>query len=202
MMKLYFAPGACSFAPHIALRESGLEFDLERVDLRTHVTENGANYYDINPKGYVPALRLDDGQILTECAAVLQYIADLAPAQKLAPAAGTLARYRAQEWLHFIATEIHKSFGPMFNPATTPEAKAQLVERISNRFGHIARQLEGKPYLMGEDFTVADAYLFTMFRWSTMLGPDLAQWASLKAYFDRVSARPAVQAALAAEGAR
>ncbi len=199
MMKLYYAPGTCSFASHLALRESGLEFELERVDIRSHVTEHGTNFYDINPKGYVPALRMEDGEILTECAAVLQYIADKAPGKKLAAAAGTLARYRAQEWLHFISSEIHKSYGPMFNPATTPEAKAQLIERITNRLGHVARQLEGKTYLTGEDFTVADAYLFTMLRWSGMHGPDLAQWPALKAYFDRVSARPAVQAAIAAE---
>ncbi len=200
MTKLFYAPGACSLASHIALHESGLKFDTERVDLATHKTAGGANYYEINPKGYVPALKLDDGQILTECAAVLQYVGDQAAEKKLVPAAGNFARYRVQEWLHFISTELHKNFSPFFNPATTQETKNALQEKLSGRFGYIADQLKGKSYLMGEDFSIADAYLFVMLRWSKGLGPDLSRWPALASYFERVASRPAVKAALSAEG--
>jgi glutathione S-transferase len=200
-MKLYFSPGACSLHPHIALREAGLSFDLVRVDLRAHKTKDGGDYYAINPKGYVPTLELDDGTRLTEGAVIDQYIADRKPESKLAPPAGTMERYRLQEWLNFIAAEVHKSFGPLFNPATPDDAKAQAKERIGKKLDIAERALEGRSYLLGETFSVADGYLFNMIRWTEFTGIDTSPWPKLQAFAKRVSERPAVKAALEAEKA-
>jgi glutathione S-transferase len=196
-MKLYFSPGACSLHPHITLREAGLAFDLVRVDLRAHKLHDGSDYFAINPKGYVPALAFDDGSILTEGAVIDQYVADRKPETKLLPPAGTMERYRAQEWLNFIATEIHKSFGPLFG--SDEAAKEAPRARLGKRFDLVAKTLAAQPYLLGDTFTVADAYLYNMLRWTAHGGIDLAKWPALQAFFARVDARPAVQAALAAE---
>ena len=198
-MKLYYSPGACSLAPHIALSEAGLPYTTKRVDLKTHTLVDGTDYYTINPKGYVPLLELDDGARLTEIAAIVQYIADRKPGT-LAPAYGTMERYRLMEWLNFIATELHKQFSPLWYP-TTPEAtKDAQIAKLKTRFDLISKTLAAQPYLMGNDFTVADAYLFTILNWAPMLKVDLAPWPALVAYQARVAARPAVHAALVAEG--
>jgi glutathione S-transferase len=199
-MKLYFAPGACSLSPHIILREAGLPFELEKVDLRSHKTEEGLDFYAINPKGYVPTLELGQGQVLTEGPAIVQYVADQQPESKLAPAPGTLERYRMQEWLHFIGTEIHKAYGPLFSPGTPEAVKKGNLERIGKRFEYIAQKLEKNNFLMGNAFSAPDAYLFVMLRWSQNFGPDLATWPALQSYFERIAARPAVKAAMEAEG--
>jgi glutathione S-transferase len=199
-MKLYYAPGACSLAPHIVLRESGLAFEPVLANLRTHQLADGTDFYGLNPKGYVPLLELDDGQRLSEGAAIVQYIADQAPTTKLAPPAGTMARYRVQEWLNFIGSEVHKSGGALFNPALPDEAKAIFRKRYIDRLTWIDSQLAGKDYLMGSDFSVADAYLFTVTRWAQPVGADISALKNLAAYMARVQARPAVQAALQAEG--
>jgi glutathione S-transferase len=196
-MKLYFSPGACSLHPHIALREIGATFDLVRVDLRAHKTHDGKDYYAINPKGYVPALELDDGSILTEGAVIDQYVADRKPETKLLPPPGSFARYRVQEWLNFISAEIHKAFGPLFGGSD--EAKEQARAKIAKRFDLVAKELDSRAYLVGDTFTVADAYLFNMLTWTQFTGIDLAKWPTLQAFFSRVQQRPAVQAALAAE---
>ena len=198
-MKLYFSPGACSLHPHITAREAGLPIELVRVDLRAHKTHDGADFYAVNPKGYVPALRLDDGSLLTEGAVIDQYFADLKPASRLIPAAGTMERYHAQEWLNFISSEIHKAFGPLF--AGPEDAKEPARIKIAKRFDFVAHTLEASPYLMGDTFTVADAYLFNMLTWAGHTGVDLVRWPALQAFFARVQQRPAVQAALAAEKA-
>jgi glutathione S-transferase len=198
-MKLYFSPGACSLASHITLREAGLAFEAEKVDLRSHKTAAGADFYAINPKGYVPALQLDDGSVLTEGAAILQYIADQKPAAQLAPAAGTMDRYRLQEWLSFIGSELHKGFSPLFSPATPEEIRVATRERLENRLGFADGRLAGRSYLMGERFTVADAYLFTVLSWTQPVGIDRAKWPALEAYYRRVGERSAVQAARDAE---
>ena len=198
-MKLYYSPGACSLSPHIALCEAGLDADTERVDLRAKKTASGADYRTVNPKGQVPALQMDDGTVLTEGPAVVQYIADQAPSRKLAPAAGTLERYRLMELLNFVSTELHKGFSPLFKPDTPDDYKPIVRKNLSERFGLVAGMLGDKPYLMGETFTVADGYLFVMLTWAKKMGVDLGQWPALGGYFDRVSARPAVQQALAAE---
>jgi glutathione S-transferase len=199
-MKLFFSPGACSLSPHIALREAGLDFTLERVDIRQKQTASGADFRTINPKGYVPALQLDNGAVLTEGPAIVQYIADLAPASKLAPAAGTLERYRVMEWLNYISSELHKNYGPLFNPAATDDMKAAARTNLSNRLGLVAEQLQGSEYLTGEQFTVADAYLFTVLNWSGFVKFSLADWPVLQQFCARVAARPAVQEAMRAEG--
>ena len=198
-MKLYFATGACSLAPHIALREAGLPFTPVRVDLRAHKLEDGTDYHTINPKGYVPTLELDDGTRLTEAAVVLQYIADRVPGT-LAPAFGGLERYRFMEWLNFIATELHKGFGPLWKPDTPDAMKAIVKGNLTRRFEYLSATLAKRPFLTGERFTVADAYLFTVLNWSGMLGVDLAPFPVLTAYVARVAARPKVQEALQAEG--
>lgn len=198
-MKLYYSTGACSLSPHIVLREAGIPFELVAVDLRSKRLQDGSDFRTINPKGYVPALQLDDGQLLTEGPAIVQYIADLKPESKLAPPAGTLERYRLQEWLTFIGTELHKSFGVFFHPNATDEARNEARERLSTRFDFVAKALEGKSYLLGDTFTAADAYLYTILRWTKFAGIDLAKWPSIQAYFERVTARPAVQQALEAE---
>jgi glutathione S-transferase len=199
-MKLYYSSGACSLGPHISLKEAGLPFDAVRVDLGSHKNEGGDDFYAINPKGYVPALQLDDGSILTENAAIAQYVADKAPEKKLAPPAGTMERYRLQEWIHFIATEIHKAFSPLFNPACTAETRQAQLARISGRLDLVQKSLDGKQYLLGDQFTVADAYFFAVLNWSHMMGPDLKKWPAVEAYYERMLARPAVRAAMAAEG--
>ena len=196
-MKLYYAPGACSLAPHIALRESGLPHELARVDLREH-TVDGADFYAVNPKGYVPVLELDDGERLTEASVILQYIADRKPGT-LAPPAGTLPRYRVMEWLNFIATEIHKGLGPLWKPTTPDAYKASVLAAIGNRFDHVAGVLRTKPYLTGETFTIADAYLFTIVNWHRFLAFDIGRWPALQQFQARVAARPHVQKALETE---
>ena len=199
-MKLFYAPGACSLSPHIALLESGLEATLVKVDTKAHQTEGGGDYYAVNPKGYVPLLELDDGDRLTEGPAIVQYIADRNPKSKLAPAAGTMERYHLQEWLNFITAELHKQFSPLFQAATPAEYKETLKDKIGKRFDWVAEQLKGKDYLMGDTFTVADAYLFTMLIWTKHVGIDLARWPALTAYQARVAARPKVREAMIAEG--
>ncbi len=199
-MKLYYSPGACSLSPHIVLRESGLAFTPVLASTKTHKLADGTDYYTINPKGYVPLLELDDGQRLAEGPAIVQYVADKVPEKKLVPAWGTMERYRAMEWLTFIGTEIHKSFSPLFNPAMPEEAKALSRQKVLDRLKWVDGQLAGKDYLMGATFTVADAYLFTVSRWSPFVGVDITGLANLNAFIARVNARPAVQEALKAEG--
>jgi glutathione S-transferase len=200
-MKLFYTPGACSLSPHIALREAGLDFDLEKVDLGTKKTAGGADFKTINPKGYVPALQLDNGEVLTEAAVIVQYIADKAPQKKLMPAAGTPEHYRAQEWLNYIAAEIHKGVSQLFNPKMPDGFKQTVKEAVlPPKFDFLTKALEGRSYLLGESFSVADGYLFTILSWTGHVGIDLGKWPVLKAYSDRVAARPAVQAALKAEG--
>ena len=199
-MKLYYSPGACSLSPHIVLREAGIPFELIKVDLATKRTESGQDFKAVNAKGYVPVIELDDGQRLTEGAAIVQYIADKAPTRGMAPASGTLDRYRLQEWLNFISTELHKQFSPLFDPACEDSLRARLRERIENRFAWTAQQLGTRDYLMGANFTVADAYLYTILLWARHLRFDLERWPALAAYFARVAARPKVRVALAAEG--
>jgi glutathione S-transferase len=199
-MKLFYAPRACSLSPHIALLEAGLEATLVKVDTKAHKTDGGGDYYAVNPKGYVPLLELDDGDRLTEGPAIVQYIADRNPKSKLAPAAGTMARYHLQEWLNFITAELHKQFSPLFQATTPAEYKEALKEKIGKRFDWVAEQLKGKDYLMGDTFTVADAYLFTMLTWTKHVGIDLARWPVLTAYKARIAARPKVREAMIAEG--
>jgi glutathione S-transferase len=201
-MKLYYSPGACSLATHITLRELGLPFEAEAVDLAKKTTSSGADFNAINPKGYVPALELDDGSILTEGTAILQYLADQKPAAGLAPANGTLERYRLQEWLGFINSEVHKSFGPLFDATAPAAVKDAARKRIAKRLGFVEKSLAGREYLMGDRFTVADAYLYTIAGWTGPHGIELAEWPALKAYQTRIAARPAVQAAHAAEKRR
>ncbi|EQD55705.1 Glutathione S-transferase domain protein [mine drainage metagenome] len=200
-MKLYFSPGACSLSPHIVLHELGLSFEPVQVDLSSKKTKDGSDFRKINPKGYVPALQLDDGAILTEGPAIVQYLADQKPAAGLAPANGTFARYRLQEWLNFISTELHKQFSPLFNPASSDALKQAQQERLAERFRQIVAAMGTAPYLMGDQFTVADAYLYTVLTWTGFLGVDLTPFPALKAYMERVEARPAVRATLAAERA-
>ena len=200
-MKLYYAPGACSLSPHIALREAERRFDLERVDLKTHRTASGVNYLTINPKGYVPALQLDGPDaILTEGPAIVQYIADLAPDAHLAPPNGTFARYHLQEWLNFISTELHKQFSPLFEGATPPAVAERQRAKIGRRFLYLQDVLDDRAFLMGETFTVADAYLFVMLQWCGPHGIDIGLYPNLDDYESRIFNRPAVHAALAAEG--
>ena len=199
-MKLYYSPGACSLSPHIALREAGIAFEAVKAPTKTHQLDDGTDYYSINPLGYVPLLELDDGTRLREGPAIVQYVADLAPTKNLAPANGTMARYRLQEWLTFIGTEIHKGFSPLFNPATPEEFKTATKTKLSQRLAWVDSQLAGKQYLMGENFTVADGYLFTVTNWAPRVGVDITGLANLVAYRERVGARPAVQAAMKAEG--
>ena len=199
-MKLYYSPGACSLSPHIALLEAGLPYTPVKTSTKTHQLDDGTDFYSINAKGYVPVLELDNGERLTEGPAIVQYIADRNPGSGLAPANGTLERYRLQEWLNFITSELHKQYGPMFDPSTPAEYKPMLIAKIGKRFDWLVEQMKGKDYLMGKQFTVADAYLYTILRWSQFVGIDLAKWPVLLAYEARVAARPKVQEALAAEG--
>lgn len=198
-MKLYYSPGACSLSPHIVLREAGLDFQPVRVDLKTKKTAEGADFMAINPKGYVPALELENGELLTEGPAIIQYVADLKPEQGLAPTPGTLARARLQEWLNLIATELHKGFTPLFRGGSDDWKKAAL-DNIHRRFAFIDAHLAERSFLLGEQFSVADAYLFTVLSWTRFVNIDMTPYPALQAYAARVGARPAVQEALRAEG--
>ncbi|MFO1232940.1 MAG: glutathione transferase GstA [Paenacidovorax caeni] len=199
-MKLYYSPGACSLSPHIALQEAGLAYTPVLASTKSHKLQDGTDYYTINALGYVPVLELDNGERLREGPAIVQYIADQVPDKQLAPANGTLARYRLQEWLTFIGTELHKGFSPLFNPATPEEYKPMVRERLLQRLQWVDSQLAGKQYLMGDQFTVADGYLFTVTNWTQPTKLDISGLANLAAYRERVGARPAVQAAMKAEG--
>ena len=199
-MKLYYSPGACSLSPHIVLHEAGLAYTPVLASTKSHKLQDGTDFYTINPLGYVPVLELDDGTRLREGPAIVQYLADQAPHKNLAPANGTLARYRLQEWLTFIGTELHKSFGPLFTPGTPEDYKPQVRERLLGRLQWVDGELAHKPYLMGEHFTVADAYLFTVSNWCGHVGVDISGLKHLAAYRERIAARPAVQAAMKAEG--
>jgi glutathione S-transferase len=199
-MKLYYSPGACSLSPHIALHESGLPFQTVLASTKSHKLQDGTDYYTINPKGYVPLLELDDGTRLAEGPAIVQFIADQAPDKQLAPAAGTLQRYRLQEWLTFIGTEIHKQFSPLFSPAMPEEAKAMFRQKVQDRLAYVDRQLAGRDYLLGDKFSVADGYLYTVTRWAGPLKLDISGLSNLNAFMARMGARPAVQQALKAEG--
>lgn len=199
-MKLYYSPGACSLSPHIVAREAGLPLDLVKVNLKTGTLADGSDFTTINGKGYVPVLELDDGQRLTEGPVIVQYLADDQPAAGLAPPAGSMERYRLQEWLNFITSEIHKQFSPLFDPATSADWQQAARAALARRFDWISTQLSGKSYLMGEHFTVADAYLFTVLNWAQWTGIDLTRWPVLQDYVARIAARPKVQEALRAEG--
>jgi glutathione S-transferase len=199
-MKLYYSPGACSLSPHIVSREAGVPVTLVRASTKTHKLDDGTDYYTINPKGYVPLLELDNGERLSEGPAIVQFLADQNPASGLVPAHGTMHRYRVQEWLNFITSELHKQFGPMFAANTPEEYKTILRDKIGKRLDWINEQLMGKDYLMGKQFTVADAYLYTILRWTHFVGIDLNRWPVVAAYKARVEARPKVQEALHAEG--
>jgi glutathione S-transferase len=199
-MKLYYSPAACSLAPHIALYEAGLTFDAVLASTKTHKLADGTDFYSINPLGYVPVLELDDGTRLTEGAAILQYIADQKPEQQLAPANGTMARYQLQSLLHFISTEIHKNFAPLFKPGMPAEAQQMARDSLAGRLTWIDGQLAGKQYLMGDTFTVADGYLFNVTNWAAFVKLDLTPYANINALRARVAARPAVQQAMKAEG--
>ncbi|MFM2119445.1 MAG: hypothetical protein RL722_913 [Pseudomonadota bacterium] len=199
-MKLYYSPGACSLSPHIVLREAGIPFELVLASTKTKKLADGSDYLAINPKGQVPLLELDGGERLSEGPAIVQYVADQVPAKGLAPAAGTLARYRVQEWLNFITSELHKGFSPLFAPDTPADFKPICVNRLLARLGYVNEQLEGKAYLTGDQFTVADAYLFVVSGWGQYVGVDIAGLKHLVAFRERVAARPAVQEALRAEG--
>jgi glutathione S-transferase len=199
-MKLYYSAGACSLAPHIALQEAGLAFEAIAAPTKTHKLTDGTDYYTINPLGYVPLLVLDDGRQLRESPAILQYIADQVPAKHLAPANGTFERYKLQEWLNFIGTELHKGFAPLFTPGMPDEAKTIVKTRLTSRLQWVDGELATSPYLMGDTFTVADSYLFTVAGWSKYVGVDVSSLANLGAFMAKVGARPAVQNAMRAEG--
>ena len=199
-MKLYYSPGACSLSPHIALLEAGLPYDLVRVDLRSKKLENGDDYLKVNPKGQVPALALDSGELVTEGPVIVQMIADKAAGKNLAPARDSAERYKLLEWLNFVGTELHKNFGPMFSPVLADDAKAFFKDRVMGKFKYLDGVLAGRDYLMGKQFTVADGYLFTMLSWADRMKFDLSDLSNLLAYKARVAARPKVQEALTKEG--
>jgi glutathione S-transferase len=199
-MKLYYSPAACSLAPHIVAREAGYSIDLERVDIPSKKTEKGGDFLKVNPKGYVPALQLDDGQVLTEVGVIIQYLADQKPDAGLAPKLGTMDRYRLMEAVNFAATEVHKQIGALFNPKMTPEMKEVQKGYIAHRLDALEQALAGKQYIMGDKFSVADAYLFTVLNWTNFHHIDLAKWPNIKAFMTRVAARPKVQEALKEEG--
>lgn len=200
MLSLYYAPDSCALAAHIALVEADLAHHLVRVDHQTKLTEDGTDYAQVNPKLCVPALGLDDGQVLTESAAILQYIADRTPAARLAPKAGTPERYRLAEWLNFAATELHQVVMRFAIPGAPPAVLAHARQRLEQRYAHVAQQLATRPYLLGEHYSVADAFVYVTTRWCGFVGVDLAQWPVLVDYQQRIAARPGVRAALAAEG--
>jgi len=199
-MKLYYSPGACSLSPHIVSKEAGIALELQKVSTKDKTMEGGGDYWQVNGKGYVPALKLDDGQLLTEGPAIVQYLADRKPDSGLAPKNGTPERYRLQEWLNFITAEIHKGFSPLFRPNTPDEYKTISKENLAKRFDWLDQQLKGKDYLMGKTFTVADAYLFVVLGWTKPTNIDLSRWPNLAAYHARVAARPKVKEAMVAEG--
>jgi len=199
-MKLYYSPGACSLSPHIVAREAGLPLELVKVDLKAKKTADGGDYWAVNGKGSVPVLELDDGTRLTEGPAIVQYLADRAPDRQLVPPHGSFERYRLQEWLNFITSELHKQFSPLFDPTSTEELKTKQRDAIARRLDWIVKQLGDKPYLTGENFTVADAYLFTVLNWTRMTGVDMARWPALQAFQTRVAHRPEVKAAMKEEG--
>jgi len=199
-MKLYYSPGACSLSPHIALLEAGLPHELVKVDLRAKKLENGDDYLHVNPKGQVPALALDSGELVTEGPVIVQMIADNAAGKNLAPARDSTERYKLLEWLNFITSELHKNFGPMFSPVLADEAKAFFKDRVMGKFKYIDGALAGRDYLMGQQFTVADGYLFTILTWADRMKFDLSGMPNLVAYRDRVAARPKVKEALTKEG--
>ena len=199
-MKLYYSPGACSLSPHIVLREAGVKFDLVKAALQTHTLADGSDYYQITAKGQVPLLELDDGARLSEGPVILQYIADHAPGTGLVPAAGTTERYRVQEWLNFITSELHKGFSPLFNGKMPQDAKEIFAARLKDKYAFVDARLEGKDYLMGAQFSIADAYLFTVTNWAAGVGVDLTGFKNLQAFSARMKARPAVQEAMKAEG--
>ena len=199
-MKLYYSPGACSVSPHIVLLEAGLPYTLEKVDLKAKKTAGGADYLAINSKGAVPALELDDGRVLTEGPAVVQYLADLKPETGLAPRAGTFERYQLMEILNYITSEVHKGFGPLFNPATSAEVREATVAALAKKFDWLTGYLGKKNFLLGDTFTVADAYLFTLLNWTGFVKIDLSKWPALAAYHARVAQRPKVHAAMKEEG--
>jgi glutathione S-transferase len=199
-MKLYFVPGACSLAPHIVLREAGLSFDMDKVDPATKKTASGEDFNKVNPKGYVPTLKLDDGSVLTEAQVLLQYVADQKPEAGLAPKFGTMERYRLMEWLNFIATELHKGFGPLWNPQTPEAVRESTKANLAKRFDTLEAHFATKPFLMGDTFTIADGYLFTVVNWANFVKVDMSKWPKIGEFMGRVASRPAVQAALKAEG--
>jgi glutathione S-transferase len=199
-MKLYYSPGACSLSPHIVARELGIPVELKKVNVKDKTIEDGGDYWKINARGYVPALELDNGQVLTEGPAIIQYLADQKPEAGLAPKNGSLERYRLQEWLNFLTSEIHKGFSPLFKPNTPEEYKKISKDNLAARFDWLDKQLAGKDYLTGKTFTVADAYLFVLLNWTKFQGIDLNRWPNLLAYQARVGARPKVQEALQFEG--
>ena len=198
-MKLYFSPGACSLSPHIIAREAGIPLELVKVSGPDKKTSDGSDFRALNPKGYVPALVLDDGSLLTEGAVIVQYLADQKPDAKLVPKAGTLERYRAQEWLNFIASEVHKGFSPLFNKANSDDVKQASRDRLATRYELLEKALTGKKFLLGDAFSVADAYLFTVTRWSAVTGVDLSKYPAVTEYVKRIGERPAVKAAIDAE---
>ena len=199
-MKLYYSPGACSMAPHIVATEAGIKLDLVKVDIPAKKTADGGDFWKVNPKGYVPALQLDDGSVLTEVGVICQYLADQKPESGLTAKAGTMDRYHQMEALNFAATEIHKTLGAFFNPKMTPEAKEIQMGVVERRFTPFEKSLEGKQYVMGDKFTAADAYLFTVLNWTNPLKIDVSKWPNIKAFMARVGARPKVQETLKAEG--
>jgi glutathione S-transferase len=198
-MKLYYSPGACSLSPHIVAEEAGIPLELEKVDLQTHKTEHGQDFYAVNPKGYIPALQLDDGTVLSEGPVIVQYLADLKPASGLAPANGTLERYKLQEWLTFINSEIHKSFSPLFGGGSD-EVKNDAIAKIGKRMTYVNEQLADRHYLLGDTFTAADAYMFVMLTWAHHMKLDMSAYSNLHAYFARIAGRAKVHSAMKAEG--
>lgn len=199
-MKLYYSPGACSMAPHIVATEAGLKLDLVKVDIPNKKTADGADFWAVNPKGYVPALQLDSGEVLTEVGVIIQYLADQKPESGLLAKAGSMERYHQMEAINFAATEVHKQLGALFNPKMTPEMREVQMGVIERRFNPLEKSLAGKQFIMGDKFTVADAYLFNVLNWTTPLKIDLAKWPNIQAYMGRVGARPKVQETLKAEG--
>jgi glutathione S-transferase len=199
-MKLFYASGACSLSPHIVAQEAGIELRLQKVDLKSKTMTSEGDFWGVNPKGYVPTLELDNGEILTEGPVIVQYLADLKPEKGLAPAAGTFERYRLQEWLGFVNSELHKSYSPLFRPETPAETRADRLAYLKKRYEVIEKRLADRPYLMGSAFTVADAYLFTVTNWAGHVKFDLSPFPNVRAFQQRVAARPAVQAAMRAEG--
>jgi len=200
MATLYYSPGACSLSPHIVAKETGVDIQIEKVDLATKQTSSGGDFTKVNPKGQVPTLKLDNGEILTEGPVIVQYLAEQKAANGLLPKSGSMERYRVQEWLNYITSELHKGFSPLFNPTYPEDAKKIVVENLKKRFSYLDSHLAQRQYLMGDQFTVADAYCFTVVSWSNFVNIDLSAWANLKAYITRIASRPKVQEALKAEG--